>query len=132
VPHVWRRRAPSSWRSSEWDRSLEAAGKADKSRQTYRKSATQFVIFLREHGLPTQAHQISREHVKRFVVDLRGRWKSATANNRYRGLAQLFRYLLEDGEIAEWAHGPDAAPKSARGVGARAGRCRFEEAPGLL
>jgi site-specific recombinase XerD len=84
-----------------WDRSLEAAGKADKTRQTYRESATQFVAFLQEHGLPTQAQLITREHVELFVVDLRRRWKPATANNRYRGLAQLFRYLLDEGEIAD-------------------------------
>ncbi len=35
------------------------------------------------------------------MEELLAKWRPATANNRYRGLAQLFRWLEEEGEIGQ-------------------------------
>lgn len=51
--------------------------------------------------MPTNAAAIRREHVETFIEHLLERWKPATANNRYRALARLFDYLVEEGELAE-------------------------------
>lgn len=43
--------------------------------------------------------KITREHVETFLEDLLAKWKPATANNRYRALAQFFKWAVEDGEL---------------------------------
>lgn len=49
--------------------------------------------------MPIQVAAIRREHVEAFIEDLLKKWSPATANNRYRGLQQFFKWLVEDGEI---------------------------------
>ena len=50
--------------------------------------------------MPTAVANIRREHVEAFVERLVATKSPATANNRYRSLAGLFKWLVEDGEIA--------------------------------
>jgi site-specific recombinase XerD len=57
--------------------------------------------FRERIGMPTSVDAIRREHVEAFVADLLTRNKPATANNRYRALKVFFRWLTEEGEIAE-------------------------------
>lgn len=49
----------------------------------------------------TQVAHIHREHVEAFVADQLQRWKPATASQRYRALTQLFRWLVDEGEIRD-------------------------------
>jgi site-specific recombinase XerD len=49
--------------------------------------------------MPTDVANITRENVEAFLADLLERRSPATANNRYRGLQQLFAWLAEEGEI---------------------------------
>ena len=49
--------------------------------------------------MPTQVEHITREHLETFITELLGKWKPATANNRYRGLQSYFKWLVEEGEI---------------------------------
>lgn len=79
-----------------WLRHLEAERKSDKTRQTYRESVSQLAGFLQSTAMPTDVAAIHREHVESFIIDLASRWKSATANNRFRGLQQFFRWLAEE------------------------------------
>jgi site-specific recombinase XerD len=51
--------------------------------------------------MPTDVAKIKREHLEAFIADLLERWKPATAANRYRGLQQYFRWLVDEGEIRE-------------------------------
>ncbi len=51
--------------------------------------------------MPTEVAKIRREHVETFVEDLLAKWKPATTNNRYRALAQFFKWALEEGEITD-------------------------------
>ncbi len=81
-----------------FERSLRAASKAPKTIGTYGESARQLVSYLGAHGMPTQALHVSREHVEMFMAHLVAT-RSATANNRYRGLRRLFAYLEEEGDI---------------------------------
>ena len=82
-----------------WRRSLRAANKSDKTVATYMEAANQLLAFLREHGMPTGVDDIRREHVEAFIERLRDTRSPATANNRYRALTALFKWLEEDGEI---------------------------------
>jgi site-specific recombinase XerD len=83
-----------------FERSLRAENKSPKTITGYGESARQFVAFLRRQGMPSTAAEIGREHVEAFMEELLGLWKPATANNRYRALAQFFRYLVEEDEIS--------------------------------
>ena len=44
-----------------------------------------FLSFWHSHGIPEGPKQIKSEHINTFIADQLGRWKPATANNRYRG-----------------------------------------------
>jgi site-specific recombinase XerD len=50
--------------------------------------------------MPTKVSAISRDHIEHFLAELFDRTAPATVAKHYRSLQQLFRFLLEDGEIA--------------------------------
>lgn len=78
--------------------SLEAQNKSPRTVETYTDAVRLFRDFLRRVGMPTDVARIRREHVEAFIADLLGRWKPATANNRYRGLQSFFKWAVEEGE----------------------------------
>ena len=49
--------------------------------------------------MPTVVTSITREHVEHFLADMFERVKPATVAKHYRSLQQLFRFLIDDGEI---------------------------------
>lgn len=81
--------------------SLRASNKSPKTLKTYAEASRQLVAYLKAAGMPTEATSIRREHVESFIEHLLETRKPATANNRYRALAQLFKYLAEEGEIPD-------------------------------
>jgi len=50
--------------------------------------------------MPSEVDSIRREHVEAFIEDLLANWSPATAAVRYRSLQQLFRWLIDEGEIS--------------------------------
>ena len=48
---------------------------------------------------PADLAAIQREHVEGFIVHLLDNATDSTANNRYRGLQQFFKWALDEGEI---------------------------------
>lgn len=82
-------------------RFLRATNKSQRTIETYLESAYQFVEFLTERGMPRRVQHVRRDHVESFIEWLLERWKPSTASVRYRALQQLFRYLVEEGEIAD-------------------------------
>lgn len=82
-----------------FERSLRAANKSPKTVKTYGEATRQLLAFLVDHGMATEVAKITREHVETFLEDLLAKWKPATANNRYRALAQFFKWAVEDGEL---------------------------------
>jgi site-specific recombinase XerD len=83
-----------------WRRHLRAANLADRTVQSYLEAAQQFADFLETRGMPRSVDAISREHVESFIETLLARWKPGTAASRYRSLQQLFRWLVDEGEIS--------------------------------
>lgn len=51
--------------------------------------------------MPQAVSSIRSEHLESFIADLLARWKPNTANNRYRGLQQFFKWCEEEGEVKE-------------------------------
>lgn len=84
-----------------WARSLRAENKSPKTITSYTHGGKQFYDFLRSSGMPTEAPAIRREHVEAFIETMLQRHRPSTAATRYRDLQQLFRWLLEEGEIPE-------------------------------
>jgi site-specific recombinase XerD len=82
-----------------WQRSLRAARRSPRTVQSYTESAEQLSDFLVRRGMPTAVDSIAREHVESFIEDLDSRFRPATVAVRYKSLKQLFRWLLEEGEI---------------------------------
>lgn len=82
-----------------WQRSLRAARRSPRTVQSYTESAEQLSDFLVRKGMPTAVDSIRREHVESFIEDLDSRFRPATVAVRYKSLKQLFRWLLEEGEI---------------------------------
>lgn len=84
-----------------WARSLRAENKSPKTIISYTSGAEQLTAFLLASGMPTDVTAIRREHVEAFIEDCLGRFKTSTAATRYRDLQQLFKWLVEEGEITE-------------------------------
>ena len=82
-----------------WPRHLRAANLSERTVQSYTEAAWQLHLFLREAGMPTRATAIRREHVEAFVEEQLRRYAPATAASRYRSLQQLFRWLLDEGDV---------------------------------
>src|SRR5437879_4215236 len=82
-----------------WRRHLRAANLADATVTSYLTAGENLVTFLVQRGMPTEAESIRREHVEAYIEDVLARRKATTAANRFRSLQQLFRWLLDDGEI---------------------------------
>jgi site-specific recombinase XerD len=87
--------------AASFRRHLRAANLAPKTIRTYMEAATGLRAFLVERGMPTSVEAIRREHVEAYIEALLERWKPTTASVRYRALQQLFRFLVDEGEIAE-------------------------------
>ena len=51
-----------------WLRSLRAENKSPKTIETYSEAANLLLRFLREHGMPTEAAKVTREHVETFIA----------------------------------------------------------------
>lgn len=83
----------------DWRRHLRATNRAPATIASYLTVGTSFVDYLRERGMPTRASAVRREHVEAYLADLLDRAKPATAAKHYRSLQQLWRWLVEDGEI---------------------------------
>lgn len=82
-----------------WQRSLRAARRSPRTIQSYTEAAEQFGDFLVRLGMPTEVAHIRRDHIEAFIEDLDRRFKPATVGVRFRSLQQLFRWMLEEGEI---------------------------------
>jgi site-specific recombinase XerD len=86
---------------TSWLRHLRAGNLSPRTLETYSESVAQFVAFLTERGMPTAVANITREHVEAWVDHLLQTRKPATASVRARALQQLWRWLVEEGEVRE-------------------------------
>lgn len=86
---------------TSWTRHLRAANLSPKTLVSYAASADQLVSFLAEAGMPGDASSIHREHIEAFIEHLLATRTASTAATRYNGCRQLFRWLVEEGEIPE-------------------------------
>lgn len=84
-----------------WEQSLKYQRRSPQTRRAYLTGVGQLVAYLEEHGMPTTASGIRREHVEAFLVDLGETRAPATVATRYQALLQFFKWCLEEGEVTE-------------------------------
>lgn len=84
---------------NDWRRHLRATNKAPSTISSYLRVGESFIDYLTAKGMPTTATAVAREHIESFLGDLQERCQPATVAKHYRSLQQLFRWLLDDGEI---------------------------------
>ena len=82
--------------------SLEAANHSPNTRKVYGWAIRRLLAFTAEQGMPDDLTALTREHLEAFIVAVLKQSKPATAAAAYRGLRQLYNWLLEEGEIAVW------------------------------
>jgi site-specific recombinase XerD len=87
--------------AESWRISLQARNLSPKTIGTYTESLESFIAFVTEHGMPTLAASVTREHVDAWLADLATQWRPATVRNRYTGVKQFFSWANAEGEIAE-------------------------------
>ena len=78
---------------------LRARNLSERTIGTYTESSRQLADFLEAKGMPTDIGAIRREHVQTWITDLLDRFKPATARNRFLGVQQLFRFLVDEDEL---------------------------------
>lgn len=86
---------------TSFGRHLKAENLSPLTLKTYLEAATLFARFLAEMAMPQDVAHVKREHVEAFMEDQLKRWRPATAANRYRSLQQLFRWLVDEGELRQ-------------------------------
>jgi len=84
-----------------WRITLRAQNKAPRTIDAYLEAGRGFDAFLRRMGMPTEASRLRREHVETYLAELGDRATASTVAGHYRRLQQLFRWLVEDGEVAD-------------------------------
>ncbi|HEX5406027.1 MAG TPA: tyrosine-type recombinase/integrase [Pseudonocardiaceae bacterium] len=115
------RPAAPAWRSylEEWDRSLRAANKPRSTRYNYELAVHQLAGFLAGDDLPgflaksgmdprllddsdaaDDPTDVQRKHVEWFLAWMIDTRSASTALNKYKGLQQFFRYLVDEEEMA--------------------------------
>lgn len=94
----------------DWRRHLRAANRATSTVRRYEKDARAFLAFLTDNGMPTRADAITREHLEHFLAAEQSRPRRrrrgeattiapATVAGTYRSLQQLWRWLVDEGEV---------------------------------
>ena len=96
-----------------WMLALRADHKSGKTLRTYREAADQFISFLTDPpplapeisrvldtaGSVSTAKDVKAPHIRAFIAHVLATRRESTANNRYRGLQQWFRWMASEDEI---------------------------------
>lgn len=84
----------------DWQTHLRARNIAPGTIRSYLTVGANLLRYLQDKGMPTAAGTVTRDHLEAFLADLSDRVSPSTVARHYRSMQQLFRWLVEDGEIA--------------------------------
>jgi site-specific recombinase XerD len=84
----------------DFERSLRARRRADKTVIAYTDAARRFAAWAAANGLPTDVAAVERRHVEAWIIDQIEAHSPSTAAGRYRYLQQFWRWAVAEGEIA--------------------------------
>jgi site-specific recombinase XerD len=83
----------------DWRVHLRARNRRPETIKSYLVVARAFADHLSKIGHPATPAAIKREHVEHYEADMADRVSAATVAKHHRSLQQLFRWLVDDGEI---------------------------------
>ena len=66
---------------------------------SYGEALKQYQEYSTANGLPLALASVRREHIELWIEYLLDRRSPATANNRFRGLQQFWKWAVEEGEV---------------------------------
>jgi site-specific recombinase XerD len=98
----------------DWKVHLRARNRRPETIKSYLVVASAFARYLEQIGHVGTPAAIKREHVEAYLADLGERTSPANVAKHYRSLQQLWRFLVDDGEIRESPMGkmrPPAVPE---------------------
>ncbi len=75
--------------------SLRATNKSPKTIKSYTDTVRGFCMFLVEHGMPTNASNLTREHVETYIAVQVERFRPKTASIRFGDLQQFFKWAVQ-------------------------------------
>ena len=84
-----------------YQRHLAAEAKSAKTISIYRRAVDDLLAFLDRNGLRTEPAAIDREALDTFMSEYLARHAATTASICYRALQQCFRWLEQEGYLAE-------------------------------
>ena len=92
---------------ADWQIHLRARNTSPATIDSYLRVGRALCDFLVAHGLPERAPDVTRDHIETYLADMferkahnrSGLVRPATVAKHYRSLQQLFRWLVDDGEI---------------------------------
>jgi site-specific recombinase XerD len=91
--------APIDELIEDWLRARRAERLSPKTLKSYLAAGEQFSAFLRADKRPLDVQELRRDDVAAFISHLLENVSASTAATRYRGLQQLFAWLVAEGEI---------------------------------
>ena len=91
----------------DWQVHLRARNVRPLTIDSYVRVGQAFCAFLEQNGLPQRASNITRDNIETYLAAMferparnrQGTIRPATVAKHYRSLQQLFRWLVDDGEI---------------------------------
>jgi site-specific recombinase XerD len=84
---------------ADWRTHLRARNVAPSTIASYLRVGQALHEYLVAQGMPTSVGALTRDQLEAFLAALTERCAPATVAKHYRSLQQLFRWLLDDGEI---------------------------------
>src|SRR5207248_9411572 len=79
---------------------LRVSARSPRTIETYLLAVDQLTEFARTKGMPPP-QAMAGEHLREFIADHLARNRPATAASRFRSLQQYYKFLVDEGEIAE-------------------------------
>jgi len=79
--------------------SLRAANRSPKTIKSYTDTVRGFCMFLVDNGMPTDARNLTREHVETYISVQVERFRPKTASIRFGDLQQFFKWAVEEREM---------------------------------
>lgn len=85
--------------ADSWDLALRADGYSPRTITSYRRAMSQLALWMEEHHPDLGPADVTRDHVRAWIVHVRERASSGTARSWFPGIRKFYRWALDEGEV---------------------------------